>query len=148
MRAFLVRLAGAQAADELAQETFLRAWLRAADYRGEGAYAGWLYRIGWRLHCDHARKSARRAALAPPGTATECATEPGALPALDAALDARRVLATLDDRTRAALILCDGHGVSHAEAAEILDLPLGTLKSLVHRARQRLRAAFGDGEPT
>lgn len=68
-------------------------------------------------------------------------------PAPDAALDLERLLARLDARSRAALVLCDGHGWSHAEAAAILGLPLGTLKSLVARAKTALRAALEGSEP-
>ena len=140
LRGFLVRLAGRELADGLAQECFLRAWLRAGEYRGDGSYAGWLYRIAWHIHVDSHRKRARREQLA----ALEPAPEEAVMPATDAAIDARRLLATLDDRTRAALILCDGHGWSHGEAAAMLGLPVGTLKSLVARAKTRLRATFAE----
>lgn len=145
LRHFLGRLAGTGIGDELAQECFLRAWQRAGDYRGRGSYAGWLYRIGWRLFLDSHRLAQRRAAH----DALEAAgpdAEPH-YPAADAALDLERLLARLDARSRAALVLCDGHGWSHAEAAEMLGLPLGTLKSLVARAKVALRAGLQEGEP-
>jgi RNA polymerase sigma-70 factor (ECF subfamily) len=146
-----VRLAGREVADEVAQECFLRAWLRAAEYRGEGSYPGWLYRIAWRIHIDRQRKSARRDRLAlldaepeqPHGQAHLLATDA----MIDAKIDARRMLATLDDRTRAALILCHGHGWSHGEVAAMLGLPVGTVKSLILRAKARLRATFAEREP-
>lgn len=145
LRHFLGRLAGTGIGDELAQECFLRAWQRAGEYRGQGSYAGWLYRIGWRLFLDSHKLAQRRAAF----DALEAAAPDHDLhtPAADAALDLERLLARLDARSRAALVLCDGHGWSHAEAAAMLGLPLGTLKSLVARAKTALRAASEETDP-
>ena len=56
----------------------------------------------------------------------------------DAAIDLERALAGLGERERAAALLCFGEGCSHAEAAAIMALPLGTLKSIVARARAAL----------
>jgi RNA polymerase sigma-70 factor (ECF subfamily) len=65
----------------------------------------------------------------------------------DAAIDVDNALARLEPRERAAAVLCLGEGWSHTEAANILDLPLGTLKSIVARARaQLIRHLEGAGE--
>lgn len=102
----------------------------AASYRGEGSYEGWLLRIAWRLFLSE-RRSRREE---PPRSDHEEAT--AAAP--EAAIDVHRALARLGDRERGAALLCLGEGWSHREAALILDLPLGTLKSLVARARGEL----------
>ena len=52
------------------------------------------------------------------------------------------MLARLTRQERAALILCDGHGWSHPEAAELLQMPLGSLKTVVARAKSRCRAMW------
>jgi DNA-directed RNA polymerase specialized sigma24 family protein len=52
------------------------------------------------------------------------------------------MLARLSDSERAALVLCEGHGWTHAEAADLLTLPLGTLKSTVARAKAKCRAMW------
>ena len=131
VRRFLRRLAG-EAADDLAQETFLKAWRMAGDYRGDGSYRAWLMRIAWTLflgaHRARGRRDAREAAAPPP----ESRHDP------DAAIDLERALAGLGERERAAALLCFGEGCSHAEAAAIMALPLGTLKSIVARARAAL----------
>ena len=116
--------------DDLAQETFLKAWRMAASYRGEGSYEGWLLRIAWRLFLSERRS---RREEAPLGGHDEAAAG-----CPEAAIDVTRALARLGDRERAAALLCLGEGWSHGEAALILDLPLGTLKSLVARARTEL----------
>lgn len=128
--------------DELAQEVFLKAWLRASDYRGQGSYAAWLTGIGWRLFLDAARRARRRSALwghdsvAGETIATTDATE--------ALIDVAKLLRTLPHEQRAALVLCDGHGWSHSEVAAILGMPLGSIKSLVLRGKQRLRAILAE----
>jgi len=131
VRRFLRRLAG-DSADDLAQETFLKAWRLAGHYRGDGRYRAWLMRIAWTqflaAHRAGGRRDAREAAIAP----AEARTDP------DAAIDLERALSGLGERERAAALLCFGEGCSHSEAAEIMALPLGTLKSVVARARAAL----------
>lgn len=131
MRGFLARLTRGDGADDLAQETFLKAWRCAAAWRGEGSYEGWLLRIAWRAFL-----TSRRARRDAPSDALEDHAAPGAGP--DARLDLERALALLPARERAAALLCFGEGYSHGEAATIMDLPLGTVKSLAARAKAAL----------
>lgn len=141
LRGFLSRVAGSDA-DDIAQEAFVRAWQRAGDYRGQGSYAAWLTGIGWRIFLDQRRTARRREALA---AGDEAATSSDPRPASDAAIDAGRLLAHLSPQERAALTLCFGHGWSHGEAAEIMGVPLGTLKSLVLRGRAKAQRMIGEG---
>lgn len=141
LRAFLARAAGHDA-DDLAQETFVRAWQRAGDFRGEGSYAAWVMGIGWRLFLDRRRTTRRREAWAV-GDDAPASTNP--YPAHDAAIDTDRLLAALSAQERAALTLCFGHGWSHGEAAAIMGVPLGTLKSLVLRGRAKAQKMIGEG---
>lgn len=141
LRAFLARAAGCDA-DDLAQEAFVRAWQRAGEYRGQGSYAAWIMGIGWRLFLDQRRTARRRQGLAA-GDEAETSTDPR--PASDASIDADRMLGALSAQERAALTLCLGHGWSHGEAAEIMGLPLGTLKSLVLRGRAKAQKMIGEG---
>lgn len=143
LRSFLSRVAGSDA-DDLAQEAFVRAWQRAGDYRGQGSYAAWLIGIGWRLFLDQRRTARRREGLAA-GEDAPTATDPRGRS--DAAIDAERLLAGLSPQERAALTLCFGHGWSHGEAAEIMGVPLGTLKSLVLRGRAKAQRMIGEGGP-
>jgi RNA polymerase sigma factor (sigma-70 family) len=135
LRAFLGQLAGRDLADELAQETFLRAWQSLRGFREEARFSSWLCAIGWRLFVDHKRREKsekrRRDAVA------ELAGREAA-PAAER-VDLARALARLEPAEKAALVLCDGHGWSHEEAAQILQMPLGTLKGTVRRAKQKCR---------
>lgn len=144
MRAFLARAAGCDA-DDLAQEAFVRAWQRAGEYRGQGRYAAWVMGIGWRLFLDQRRTARRRAVLA--GDDGERTTSIDPRLASDAAIDVDRLLAALSPQERAALTLCFGHGCSHGDAAAILGVPLGTLKSLVLRGRAKAQKMIA-GEST
>lgn len=139
MRTFLARTAGTEAADDLAQETFLRAWRNAGNFRGTGSYAGWLLAIGWRVFLDASKRqrveSGRGNAAAPaPTSSTEDPL---------AKMDVEKLMAALDPEERACLVLCLGQGWSHGEAARILGIPLGTLKSRVARATTKCRTMLG-----
>ena len=130
LRALLRRLAG-EAGDDLAQETFLAAWRSASSWRGESSYFTWLARIGWRQFLSHQRSAKQTAVLSEiPESAVESQSE------LKAQLE--QALSRLPPRERMAALLCFAEGHSHSEAALVMNLPLGTLKSLLARARQQL----------
>jgi RNA polymerase sigma factor (sigma-70 family) len=136
LRAFLAQLAGPDLGDELAQEAFLKAWQSLQGFRGESKFSSWLCAIGWRLFVDHQRRERSE------GRKREAAAELAetvTAPAAGERIDLARALARLEPVERAALVLCEGHGWSHGEAAGILRLPLGTLKGIVRRAKLKCR---------
>jgi RNA polymerase sigma factor (sigma-70 family) len=130
LRSFLARAVGRELADDIAQDAFLKAWRAASQYDGRARYSTWLTRIAWRCRLDRLRKE----------RPIECMLEE----ARDAgdSLEVDDMLARLSEGERAALVLCEGHGWTHAEAAELLSLPLGTLKSTVARAKAKCRAMW------
>jgi len=136
LRAFLARLAGAEIADDVAQDAFLRAWRSAGQYDGRARYSTWLTRIAWRCRLDELRR--RRPAAETSSDAVD--TTPGR------SAEVGDMLARLSESERAALILCEGHGWTHAEAAELLDAPLGTVKSTVARAKSKCRAMWSGAD--
>jgi len=136
MRAFLLRVAAGDhaLADDLAQDTFLEALRKIAQYRGDGSFAGWLYRIAYTRFLMHVR--ARRETLTDDFLEGISASE-----TVDAArLDLTKSLGRLGPEERAALTLCYALGYSNEEAAGILSLPLGTVKSHILRGREKLKA--------
>ena len=133
LRAFLSRFAGAEMADDIAQEAFLKAWRAAGQYDGRARYSTWLTRIAWRCRLDQLRRRA------PEPQIVEAPAGQGA------AAEVEDMLARLSLNERAALVLCEGHGWTHAETAGLLAVPLGTLKSTVARAKAKCRAMW-DGE--
>jgi RNA polymerase sigma-70 factor (ECF subfamily) len=139
VRRFLGRLVRGGAsdvgADDLAQEVFLKAWRTGARWRGDSSYRTWLFGIAWTTFLDVRRAGTRRAARE-----TAAFDDAPAAADPDRAIDLARALATLGERERAAALLCFGEGCSHGEAARIMGLPLGTLKSVLARARTALAA--------
>lgn len=136
----LLRRMGADAAtaDDVAQDAFLVAFQRVAEFRGEGAYAGWVKRIAARLYLRRRKRSAREVLEAEPA-AVEEASPHGEF---DAArrMDLDEAMKTLSEAERLCVSLCFGAGLSHTEAAEALGTPLGTVKSHVKRGLDKLRS--------
>lgn len=148
VRAQLRRLLGRDAAmaDDLAQETFVLAWRKLEQFRGDSRFSTWLYRIAHSCFLQFLR---RHGGAAEPGLAEDEAG-PGALADpqdLELRLDLHAALAQLPADQRAALLYCAQLGLSHQEAAEVMDLPLGTVKTHVLRGKARLRALLHDWEP-
>ena len=138
VRGFLRRMTGnAALADDLAQETFLAAWRRIGSYEGKGAFRGWLCRIAYTQFLQH-RRSAKASAARDVAYMADAELTQDDQAGADARLDLDRLLAPLSPEQRAAMALCYGEGMSHAEAAEALGLPLGTVKSHVLRGRERV----------
>jgi RNA polymerase sigma-70 factor (ECF subfamily) len=138
VRGFLRRLTGSHAdADDMAQEAFVTAWSRMAAFRSGESFRSWVCGIAWRKWLTHRRGEARRGARE-----TESAelgeTPSSGADASQARLDAAQVLGALPPDQRACVALCLAAEFSHAEAAEALGLPLGTVKSHVTRGRARL----------
>ena len=141
LRAFLRRLCGNAAdADDLAQEAFVFAWEHIRRFDPSRSFRPWLFGIAWRKHREGKRGWIRR--LTRQGRAatdTEILFQPD--PGLR--LDLVKAMAGLAPEQKAALLLCLGAEFTHAEAAEALALPLGTVKSHVARGREKLIAALG-----
>lgn len=131
-------------ADDLAQETFIKAYLKLATFRGEAGLATWLYRIAVNSYLADQRRAARReqpGGSDPQASGRVEATELQPRPADRTALqvDLERAMASLSDIERTAIALCYATGLSHAEAAEVLGIPVGTIKTHILRGKQKLK---------
>lgn len=128
-------------ADELAQDTFVLAWRRLGEFRGEARFSTWLHRIAYRRFLMHVRaESSRIEVLASTETDASLAEAAGAgQPELALRLDVERALARLPEAQRLALFHCFQLDLSHEEAAGVLGMPVGTLKSHIARGKTRLR---------
>lgn len=142
----LLRRMGAQPseADDVAQDAFLTAFERIAEFRGEGTFVAWVKRIAARAYLRRLQKERKLGALAGDGLDEE--TPDAAQSAPEANIDLDGALRTLAAAERLCVSLCFGAGLSHAEAAEALNLPLGTVKSHVKRGLDKLRARLAPGE--
>jgi RNA polymerase sigma-70 factor (ECF subfamily) len=125
-------------ADDVAQETFLRCYQKLNGYSFEGRFSTWLLRVAHNAGIDAIRGRVRRERLAPPR----------AIASTDPVLRAELVaaLASLPVRLREPLLLIEVTGLRYREAAEVLGVPEGTVKSRVAHARAQLATWFRAGE--
>jgi RNA polymerase sigma factor (sigma-70 family) len=128
-------------ADDLAQETFLRAYKNIRSFRGEAKFSTWLYRIGYNVFREDARK--RKELVGIDETQLEAEPAPAAVdPALKQDLAAALQHLPLHERT--AVVLCCQNGLSHDEASRVLEIPLGTVKTNVLRGREKLKRLLAE----
>jgi len=146
VRGFLRRMLGGtpELADDLAQETFIKAHRGLRGFRGGATLAVWLCAIATNELRAEWRRRARRAEF--------LEEDPSADLPLDVDLGSGRDLAIglalLPEAQRAALVLCFEHGLTHEEAAAVMGCPLGTLKSHVSRGKARLRDWLAEDRET
>ncbi len=139
-------------AEDLAQETFIRAWKSIARFRGDSAFRTWLFRIATNVIQSHLGRKSRRSRWWGPSIddrrhdwngepATLNTASPSSTIEDDVARRQQidRALATLPAELRLAVTLRDVHGFDYREIAEMLGVPIGTVESRIFRARQRLR---------
>ncbi|MFI4966096.1 MAG: RNA polymerase sigma factor [Caulobacterales bacterium] len=141
LRAFLRRACGDWAqADDLAQDTFLAAWSRIGRLKAGASVRAWLCGIGYNKHLTAMRSAGRERARA---AVYEADREASSDAGPEDRLALERAMADLPAEQRACVALCLAADFSHAEAAEALGMPLGTVKSHVSRGRARLLQALG-----
>lgn len=143
VRGFLARLADGDAhlADDLAQETFVKAWRKIGTFRSDAKFSTWLFGIAcneWRMHARR-RKELALEELAEPSAGL---AQPEAATASNLRLDLAAAMKLLTTAERAAIVLCCQNGLSHDEAAQALGCPLGTVKTNVLRGREKLKRAL------
>lgn len=131
-------------ADDLAQEAFLRAYKHIRSFRGEAKFSTWLYRIAYNVFREDARR--RKELVGINEEQLEAEPDPQTV---DAGLrhDLMHALSLLPMHERSAVLLCCQNGLSHDEAARVLEIPLGTVKTNVLRGREKLKktlAAWGN----
>jgi RNA polymerase sigma-70 factor (ECF subfamily) len=136
-------LGDAAFADDLAQETYERAIGSIHRFRADGSARGWLLTIARRTCVDHTRRASRRRRLDRAVFDNTTAGVPEGLivaPDMSGRVDLDDVLARLDDDRRSAFVLTQVLGLQYDEAADVLDCPVGTIRSRVARARGDLVA--------
>jgi len=145
------RMTGSAAdAEDMLQDVFLQAFRRIDSYRGEAALGTWLYRLAVNACLDHLRSHQGRQRKATDFIEDVEGLEPVADPtwqpdrALDR-IDLESAISRLPPSYRAAFVLHDVEGHEHHEVADMLGIAEGTSKSLLHKARRRLRAFLRGG---
>jgi len=148
-------------ARDVTQEAFIKAYESLGDFRRESGFYTWVFRIAVNLSLSAKRRQQRRPTLSldhQGGGQAEALVqrvrerrEAGpdeAADAPDRELLVVQALSSLDDETRATLVLRDMEGLDYQEIAVILDVPLGTMKSRLFRSRMALRDALKKLAPT
>jgi RNA polymerase sigma-70 factor (ECF subfamily) len=132
-------------AQDLVQEVLLRVRRGLGTYQ-PGNLEGWLSRIATNAFLDEVRRRRRRAVellpdeperVIPPAPSADVAAEAEALPH-----DVHQALQRLTPDYRAAVVLCDVIGLSYEEISATLGIPIGTVRSRIHRGRAMLREAL------
>jgi RNA polymerase sigma-70 factor (ECF subfamily) len=134
----VLRRMGAQGAeaDDVAQDAFLTAFERIAEFRGDGTFAAWVKKIAARLYLRRLQRDRRLSLMTAEAIEDEPEVPRGDT---DANIDLEEALKALSEAERLCVSMCFGAGLSHTEAAEALNLPLGTVKSHVKRGLEKLR---------
>ena len=134
------------AADDISQDTFLRAYEKLGTFAGRGRFEAWLFKIGYTEFLQHRRKDKRGDSfIATLAEQPEAVPQPAALEGSEAAANRRdllALLATLGPEERDSLVLCYAYGFTHQEISDVTGKPLGTVKSNIHRGKARIRERF------
>lgn len=149
LRRFALGLTGsADQADDLVQAGCLKALERSDQWQPGTSLSSWMYRILQTTWIDQQRKVARRNTVADTDTVEQHSTDKAERQrdADDMLRDVGREIAALPEEQRAVLLLVCVEGMAYKEAAEALDLPVGTVMSRVARARGRLADVLQDNE--
>lgn len=138
-------MAGADAADELTQDVFVRAWQKLKTFRGESSFATWLHRLAVNVIIERFRSlgTARDRFLPDGETVLERMSGPSPL-RHDTRMDLDRAMRRLPPGARAVFVLHDVEGYKHEEIGELLGVSIGTSKSQLHRARMSLRSHLNE----
>jgi RNA polymerase sigma-70 factor (ECF subfamily) len=148
-------------AEELGQETFLKALERIGQFRGHSGFYTWLFRIAVNLTISHRRRAGRIRFRPLTGSGDD--DDPGQADAMTSAVAARReaspvtaasnsetnrrvveALENLEDDFRAVVVLRDIEEMDYAQISQVLEIPVGTVKSRLHRAREILKDTLAE----
>jgi RNA polymerase sigma factor (sigma-70 family) len=143
VRNFLRKLARDHStADDLAQDCFVHAWDKMHTYAGSGSFIGWLLKVAYTTFLQAKRKSKRyhevleevgHVAVVESASYTQQSTE---------LTDLDKFLAILSEEDRAVMVLSYACGLSHREISDATSMPVGTVKSVIHRAKEKIRTSF------
>ncbi len=148
-------------AEEIAQDAFVKALEKLDSFGGRSSFYTWVYRIAVNMTISQRRRDGRirfqsltgadedfdRSQAAALSAEMSERRNPGPAAAAESAENARRVtdaLEQLDDEFRVVVVMRDVEGMDYARIAEVLDTPVGTVKSRLHRAREMLREILSD----
>ncbi len=143
VRNFLRKLAGdVTLADDLAQDCFMHAWDKLQTFSGRGTFIGWLLKVAYTTFLQSKRKSKRYAEiLQEAGHAADMESRSHTMQS-DEVTDLDKFLAVLSEEERAIMVMSYACGLSHREISDATDMPVGTVKSVIFRGKEKIRTSF------
>ncbi|UCC72520.1 MAG: RNA polymerase sigma factor [Gemmatimonadota bacterium] len=132
------RMIGADLADEVTQDVFVRAWQKLGSYRGEAAFGTWLHRVAINVILGRRKQLGirRERFVEGEGVVGRLSSNPKGA---ETAIDFETAIELLPDGAQQVFVLHDVEGYKHGEIAQMLGISSGTSKSQLHRARMILR---------
>jgi RNA polymerase sigma-70 factor (ECF subfamily) len=124
-------------ADDLAQDTFIKAYQNLKNFRGDSKFTTWLYRIAFNLFLADIRKTKRRDEKQK--DVEFAADKPPSPRSASLQIDLENAMKYLSYDERAAIALCYSKGLSHQEVAGVMECPLGTVKTHILRGKEKLK---------
>ena len=143
VRNFLRKLAGDMTlADDLAQDCFMHAWDKLQTFSGRGTFIGWLLKVAYTTFLQSKRKSKRYAEiLQEAGHAADMESRSYTVQS-DEVTDLDKFLAVLSEEERAIMVMSYACGLSHREISDATEMPVGTVKSVIFRGKEKIRTSF------
>ncbi len=143
VRNFLRKLAGdVTLADDLAQDCFMHAWDKLQTFSGRGTFIGWLLKVAYTTFLQSKRKSKRYAEiLQEAGYAADMESRSYTVQS-DEVTDLDKFLAVLSEEERAIMVMSYACGLSHREISDATEMPVGTVKSVIFRGKEKIRTSF------
>ncbi|NOX68055.1 MAG: RNA polymerase sigma factor [Gammaproteobacteria bacterium] len=129
-------------ADDLSQDCFLHAWNKIHTYAGRGSFIGWLLKVAYTTFLQSKRKSNRYHEILEEIGHAEDINEERVSRDSDEINDLDKFLAVLSTEERAVMILSYACGLSHREIGDATDMPIGTIKSIIFRGKEKIRTKF------
>lgn len=143
VRNFLRKLSGDYSlADDLAQDCFLHAWDKLQTYSGRGSFIGWLLKVAYTTFLQSKRKSKRYAEILESAGQVADQESRSKVVENEEITDLDKFLAVLTEEERAIMVMSYACGLSHREIGDATDLPVGTVKSVIFRGKDKIRNRF------
>lgn len=143
VRNFLRKLSGDYSlADDLAQDCFLHAWDKLQTYSGRGSFIGWLLKVAYTTFLQSKRKSKRYAEILESAGQVADQESRSKVVENEEITDLEKFLAVLTEEERAIMVMSYACGLSHREIGDATDLPVGTVKSVIFRGKDKIRNRF------
>ncbi len=143
VRNFLRKLSGDMTlADDLAQDCFMHAWDKLHTYSGRGSFIGWLLKVAYTTFLQSKRKSRRYAEILEQAAHAAEVDERHQSMQSNEVSDLDRLLAVLTEEERAVMVLSYACGLSHREISDATAMPVGTVKSVIFRGKEKIRTSF------